>query len=80
VIGHTATRAAGAAGLNPTYVREVAAGRVPKVRQVRQAFEDVYGEWWDKTPSGDTAAQRAAAGGPAPGRAGALGGPGRAGR
>lgn len=50
-----------AAGLNSTYDREVAAGRVPEVP--RQAVEDVYGEWWDKTRPGDTvAAQRAAAG------------------
>jgi hypothetical protein len=64
VMGHTPARAARAAGLDPAYVREVAAGRVPEVpHQVRQAVEDVCGEWPDKTPPGETAAaQRAAAG------------------
>jgi hypothetical protein len=62
VMGHTPTRAARAAGLNPTYVREVAAGRVPEVpRQVRRAVEEVYSAWWDKSAVADTAqAQRAA--------------------
>jgi transcriptional regulator with XRE-family HTH domain len=61
-MGHTPTRAARATGLNPTYLREVAAGRVPEVpREVRQAVTEVYGAWWDKTPPEDTpAAARAA--------------------
>jgi hypothetical protein len=61
VMGHTPTRSARAAGLNPAYVREVVAGRLPEVRrQVSQAVEDAYGESRDKTRR--ATAQRAAAG------------------
>jgi hypothetical protein len=61
VMGHTPTRAAQAAGLNPTYIREIAAGRVPEVpRKVRNAVAEIYREWWDKTPpEGTPNAQRA---------------------